>query len=124
MAWKLAYAHDSTGSPLEGDLDDLRSAVEAGKPIRVVLDSGDTIGAYNVSTVYTYGNNVYAVNNTGIGLSISGWGFNTDAYHYFLGMSTNNGRCIHLRYKVGEHTMVGAPTDSGFNAAMKWYFQE
>jgi hypothetical protein len=140
MGWKLSYAHDRQGKPVQGRLADLIAAVQNGHEVRVCVDyaeegppiyrdltalwvKGDHVYAQSPPVVSACFENVYVNADTatvGPGYEPTGLRFLDNPYYYFEIVSTL-GDVDKSRWGIADNKL--RRRNQG-KFAMKWFTRD
>nr|VFK02184.1 MAG: hypothetical protein BECKH772B_GA0070898_102653 [Candidatus Kentron sp. H]VFK02344.1 MAG: hypothetical protein BECKH772A_GA0070896_102663 [Candidatus Kentron sp. H]VFK05408.1 MAG: hypothetical protein BECKH772C_GA0070978_102683 [Candidatus Kentron sp. H] len=121
--WTLVYSHDQYGNPVDGDISTLVEAAKGGADVKVGTPSGDTTSFFTCEFVWVKDGLVVCQNTSHIsigGLEGSSFGFQDNAYHWFVMVNTEGKRDM-SRWSVGAHTDRGHTQDT---TGMEWYIRE
>lgn len=140
MGWKLSYAHDRQGRPVEGKLADLIAAVRAGHEARVCVDYAEEgppiyrdltalwvkdgqVYAQSPPVVSACFENVHVAGDAatvGPGYEPAGLRFLDNPYYYFEIVSTL-GDVDKSRWSIADHKL--RRRNQG-KFAMKWFTRD
>jgi len=119
--WQFAYEHDAQGQPIAGDIAVLTDAVANGADVKVEApSSAGTASFFGCDFVFVKEGLVTCMNTRHIsvrGIEGSDFGFQDNAYHWFLMVNTNGKRDM-SRWNVGEHVDRGHTQN---RVGLRWY---
>ena len=118
-AWNLVYANDTVGNATYGSITTLINAIKQGHEVRV--SQGGTFFENCAELFLNSDGSVTCTNYSNISNNSTvpgpGFGFQNDAYHWFVMINTKGQRDM-SRWSVGAHVDRGHSQDT---IAIQWF---